>query len=199
MADAPIPQIPARLATDGGAPIRPDAADATPKPNRADPPPPLAPVPGIPLPPKPPRTDNAGAKPLEPGHAAATEATRLAPPDAKPPLPPPPPPVGRLATEGGLPEIKPVPGIPPPPPPEVKPVPKPEIKPVPGVPPPEKPSAISAAKDKMADAVESVKSYMTVDKVKMGLGAGFILVHVAVGVLAYFGLKYPSVELPPGF
>ena len=115
------------------------------------------------------------------------------PPEIKPvPGVPPPPdvkPVPKTGPPGGLPEIKPVPGVPPPP----------DVKPVPGVPPPEKPSAISAAKDKMADAVQSVKSYMTIDKVKMGLGAGFILVHVAVGVLAYFGLKYPSVELPPGF
>ena len=192
MADAPPPpQSPGRTATAEGRPDVPTIPDAKPVPNDAKQnrpePPPLAPVPGIPLPPKPPRTDAAKPPDLADGAAPQIPA-RLAPLDARPPRADlPPQPVGRLET--GLPEIKPVPGVPPPP----------DVKPVPGVPPPEKPSAISAAKDKMADAVQSVKSYMTIDKVKMGLGAGFILVHVAVGVLAYFGLKYPSVELPPGF
>lgn len=55
------------------------------------------------------------------------------------------------------------------------------------------------AAESMKHAAASVKTYMTADKVKMGLGAGFILVHAAIGILAYFGLKYPSVELPPGY
>jgi hypothetical protein len=60
-------------------------------------------------------------------------------------------------------------------------------------PPRQQPAFVNKIRTEIA---ASVGGKTTMDKVKLGLGAGAVVLHFAFAGIAYLGLKYPKVTIP---